>query len=93
MTETDILAILKVDLHLSSSMLDQTLTALIKQARSAITREGITLGNNVDDAMLIEQYAAYLYRQRRENTAMPRYLRWMLNNRLLQQKGEPQWTI
>lgn len=93
MTETDILAILKVDLHLSNSALDPTLTALIKQARSAITREGITLGTTVDDAMLVEQYAAYLYRQRRENTAMPRFLRWMLNNRLLAEKGEQQWTI
>ena len=93
MRDTDILAILKVDLHLSNDALDATLNALIKQARMAITREGITLGNNVDDAMLIEQYAAYLYRQRRENTGMPRYLRWMLNNRLFQQKGEPQWTI
>lgn len=92
MKETDILSILKVDLHLSNDALDETLTALIKQARMAIAREGITLGGTVDDAMLIEQYAAYLYRQRRENTAMPRYLRWMLNNRLLSEKGAPQWT-
>ena len=39
--------------------------------------------------MLVEMYAAYLYRRRREeNVQMPRMLRWALNNRLFSQKGE-----
>jgi len=42
----------------------------------------------VQDAMLVEMYAAYLYRRRREeNVQMPRMLRWALNNRLFGQKG------
>ncbi len=38
--------------------------------------------------MLVEQYAAYLYRKRKdEKAAMPRMLRYMLNNRLFRQKA------
>ena len=38
-------------------------------------------------AQLVEMYAAYLYRKRREATAeMPRMLRWALNNRVFSGK-------
>jgi hypothetical protein len=88
LTDEDILAILKVDLQVSSAALDTYLVTLIASARAYITREGITLAETWDDGMLVEMYAAYLYRQRREtNAQMPRYLRWALNNRLFSQKG------
>ena len=75
MTDADILVILKVDLQLSTDALD-------------ITTEGIVLSTGTGDAMLVEMYAAYLYRQRREKVvAMPRMLRWALNNRLMEQKA------
>lgn len=88
MTDEDILAILKVDLQVSSAALDTYLVTLIASARAYITQEGITLTETWDDGMLVEMYAAYLYRQRREaNAQMPRFLRWALNNRLFGQKG------
>ena len=88
MTDEDILAILKVDLQVSSTALDTYLVTLIASARAYITQEGITLTETRDDGMLVEMYAAYLYRQRREaNAQMPRFLRWALNNRLFGQKG------
>lgn len=89
MTAADMLTCLKIDLQLSTTALDAYLGNLITQAQAAIGTEGITLGNTVEDGMLTVQYAAYLYRQRRENTGMPRFLRWMLNNRLLSEKGAP----
>lgn len=88
LTDEDILEILKVDLQVSSSALDLYLLVLITSARSYITQEGITLTDTAQDAMLVEMYAAYLYRRRREeNVQMPRMLRWALNNRLFGQKG------
>lgn len=88
MTDEDILEILKVDLQVSSSALDRYLLALITSARAYIAQEGITLADTAQDAMLVEMYAAYLYRRRREeNVQMPRMLRWALNNRLFGQKG------
>lgn len=88
MTEEDILTILKTDLQVSSPALDPYLTALAQAARGYITTEGIELTESYDDGMLVEMYAAYLYRRRREeNVQMPRMLRWSLNNRLFAQKG------
>ena len=87
MTDADILVILKTDLQISSAALDNYLAALIASARDFITTEGITLTESTSDAMIIEMYAAYLYRRRREeNAAMPRMLRWALNNRLFSKK-------
>lgn len=88
MTTAEIVSILKIDLQVASSALDGYLQTLVEAARAYITTEGITLDGSVGDAALVEMYAAYLYRQRREkNTAMPRMLRWALNNRLMQEKG------
>ncbi len=88
MADSDILTILKADLQIAVNRLDEYLLALIQSARRFITQEGITLSDSMDDAVLVEMYAAYLYRRRREeNAAMPRMLRYALNNRLLSEKG------
>ena len=83
MTDQDILAILKVDLQVSSSALDTYLQSIIAAAKDFIVKEGIHLQSTTEDGLLVEMYAAYLYRRRREeNIQMPRMLRWALNNRL-----------
>ena len=88
MTDSDILEVLKIDLQLSSTALDSYLTTLIEAAKGYIATEGITLRETAEDGMLVEMYAAYLYRRRREeNVQMPRMLRWALNNRLMTEKG------
>lgn len=88
MTENEILAILKMDLQISASQYDTYLLNIITLAKAAIAKEGISLEENVEDGMLVEMYAAYLYRKRKsDNNAMPRSLRYALNNRLLSQKG------
>lgn len=92
MADADILSILKIDLQVSSTALDTYLSALIASAKDYITTEGISLTDSESDGMLVEMYAAYLYRRRREeNVQMPRMLRWALNNRLFSQKGGYQW--
>lgn len=88
MNDADILVMLKIDLQISTIQRDAYLCNLIKLAKAAIEEEGITLKTTVEDGMLVEMYAAYLYRKRRESDkAMPRSLRYGLNNRLLSQKG------
>ena len=66
MTDSDILTILKVDLQVSSSALDAYLITLIESAREYIQQEGVELSTSSGDGLLVEMYAAYLYRQRRE---------------------------
>lgn len=82
-----ILVPLKIDLQISTSAMDDYLIELIETARDFIATEGITLTDDISDAMLVEMYAAFLYRKRRENVPMPRYLRWALNNRLMHEKA------
>jgi len=80
------LALLKVDLMITTNAMDAFLTQLLTAAGQFITREGITLTESAEDMQLQEMYAAYLYRRRNDaNPAMPRYLRYALNNRLLSQ--------
>lgn len=88
MTDSELLTILKIDLQVSSPALDSYLTGLIGAAKEYITTEGITLTDSAGDGQLVVMYAAYLYRRRREeNVAMPRMLRWAMNNRLFEQKA------
>lgn len=99
MKHTDILEVLKTDVQISATAYDSYLGKLINLAKESIEREGIVLkiigGSDEspdyreEDAMLIEMYAAYLYRKRKEDNApMPRMLRYALNNRLFQQKAQ-----
>ena len=88
MTNAEILTILKVDLQISATTLDAYLLNLISAAKEYIEMEGVSLGESTGDALLVEMYAAYLYRRRREeNVEMPRMLRWALNNRLIEEAG------
>lgn len=88
--DNKILVPLKIDLQISSDALDSYLLDLIHAAQEYIKTEGITLsGSDPGDVMLVEMYAAYLYRERRNTgdaSKMPRMLRWALNNRLFSQK-------
>lgn len=88
MADEEILVALKIDLQIATDKMDIYLLQLIQAARSYITTEGIVLDCSTGDGMLVEMYAAYLYRRRREeNVTMPRMLRWALNNRLFSQKA------
>ena len=82
------LSLLKIDLQISTDKLDAFLDVMLDGAAAAIARENIKLSDTEEDGILVVQYAAYLYRKRREqDTAMPRYLRWMLNNRKISEEA------
>lgn len=88
MTEEIRLEMLKTDLQLMTQSVDAYLLTLLSAAEQMITREGITLTDSVEDEQLRIMYAAYLYRKRADSSnAMPRMLRWALNNRLFSQKA------
>lgn len=85
--ETIILGMAKVDLQISTTAYDLYIGQLIQTAEERIKTEGITLRDEVPDNMLVAQYAAYLFRQRRDGAGMPRMLRYALNNRLFSEKA------
>lgn len=88
MTNEEILVMVKSNLSIASTTWDAYLLQLITVARQSIAREGITLADTLEDNNLVVMYASYLYRKRAEDSgAMPRMLRYALNNRLFAQKG------
>lgn len=89
MTDAEILALLKTDLGEQFASTDRLafLNQSIQSAKAFIAREGITLTDSLEDAQLIEMYAAFLVRKRNTPDGMPRSLRWALNNRLMSQKA------
>lgn len=76
-----IMPILKADLQIQTNAIDGYLNTLISSAKEFIRREGVLLTDSYEDALLVEMYAAYLYRKREEGGEMPRMLRFALNNR------------
>ena len=89
MTDSEKLIILKKDLQMLTDANDEYLMTLLTLAKSAIETEGIKLiKGDIESDMAVVQYAAYLFRKRASNeTAMPRFLRYQLNNMLFKQKA------
>lgn len=87
MTSAELLTMLKANLSIASTVYDEYLGQLLTAAKAEITREGITIADDIPDGNLQVMYAAYLFRKRAEdNPIMPRMLRYALNNRLFAQK-------
>ena len=88
MTNTELLAMLKVDLGISVEAYDDRLTQYIESAKKSIIREGATLSDDdIEDNQLVIMYAAWMWRKRDTGEGMPRMLRYALNNRLFAEKG------
>ena len=82
-----LLALLKVDLGITTTAYDTRLTQYINSAKEMIGTEGVTLNTtDLEDAQLVVMYAGWLWRKRDNGDAMPRMLRWTLNNRLFAEK-------
>lgn len=89
MTEETMLAILKQDLQIITSANDDFLKLLLREADAFIQREGIKPEETAEYCGIKRQYAAYLFRKRSgDETRMPRFLRWEMNNLLFHQKAK-----
>lgn len=88
MDKTTKLLLLKQDVGILSNAKDDYLEHLLSQSKQMMEREGIVEEDTDEFHGLNIQYAAYLFRKRAgTDTAMPKYLRWGLNNMLFSQKG------
>lgn len=84
------LALLKANVGaIGSTLYDDLFGSLLTSAQSMIEREGITLDlDDTEDNNLIVGYATWLFQQREQpDMEMPRWLRYNLNNKVLQQKA------
>lgn len=88
MTDEERLDLLKADLQYPPAANDTYLKHLLQVAEEEISKEGIKLGTSVSNEHIRIMYAAYLYRKRAApETAMPRMLRWALNQEIFRKKG------
>lgn len=91
MTDAQLLAAVKTDNQISVSGYDTRLTEIIDSAKIAITAEGVqTLDPSAseEDAQLVIMYADWIWSSRNQpEAAMPRSLRWKLNNRIFGEKA------
>ena len=88
--ENTLLTMLKTDLGiLSATVYDERLLSYLASAAESIRQEGAASisPSSPLDAQLIVDYAAWLWRKRDTMDAMPRGLRWRLNNRVLGEKA------
>ena len=90
MTEQDRLAMLKIDLKISSTGYDTRLVQYLQAAEKAIKAEGAATldSTRLEDAQLVVMKAAYDWRVNRHEATgdMYRALRRALNNRIFSEK-------
>lgn len=86
MTETEILASLKIDLGITATAYDDRLLQYIRAAEKSITSEGVTLDfNDIEHIQLIIMYATWQWKKRETGQGMPRMVRYQLNNLIFKQ--------
>ena len=83
------LTLLKTDIGIHTDSKDDFLNFLLESANEKIKREGIVEEDTTEYTSIQVEYAAYLWRKRASTeTAMPRFLRYEMNNLLMSQKGK-----
>ena len=85
MNPTEMLSMMKIDLGITTNAYDSRLAQTLQIAEANIKGEGATSlspTTSIADANLVIMYAAWMWRRRDSMIAMPRMLRWQLNNRV-----------
>ncbi len=83
-----ILNLLKIDLGITHNLRDAYFTSTILAAQKEIEDRGITLDlSNVEDQMLLSDYAAWKYRKRQEDVGLPQNLIYRLRNRVVKARS------
>lgn len=81
MNESEMLEALKIDLGITADAYDDRLTQYLRQAKTAIEREGVKLNMaDIDHVQTVIMYAAWMWRKRDTGEGMPRMVRYQLNN-------------
>ena len=83
MNAETLLPLMKLDLGISSDAFDERLLGKLQAAIERIQDEGCTLSDSEADRDLVLMYAEWLWRERVTGAAMPRMVRYALNNRVL----------
>ena len=78
---------LKIDLGITTNAYDDRLSQYLDSAERMIRTEGADIDlTDPQDEQIVIMYASWLWRKRDSQEGMPRMLRWVLNNRIMQGK-------
>lgn len=91
-----VLAMFKADLGIISTARDNYFTNFIAAKKAELEEKGIKLliekdggtEANIEDIMLLSDYAAWCYRKRTENIPLSNNLRWRIRNRIVKARSK-----
>lgn len=84
-----ILILFKIDLGISHTLRDDFFTKLLAAAKLEIEGKGINIDLlDVEDQMLLSDYAAWKYRKRQEDTGLPRNIQLRIRNRVVKERAK-----
>lgn len=86
-----LLALLKNDLGIKSTSKDDYFNKYLESRKKELEDKGISFDleseDNIDDLMLISDYAAWMYRNRSENTSIPNNLLNRIRNKVTKKRS------
>jgi hypothetical protein len=77
----------RLNRQITDTSLDTYLAPLIESAELELIRKGVILQDDVDDIMLLVDYAVWRYKNRDEPGGMPQWLSLRIRERWLSPKG------
>ena len=84
-----VLNLLKIDLGITHNLRDAFFTVQIAACKGEIERMGISLDlTNVEDQMLLSDFAAWRYRNRTEDIPLANNLRHRIRNRIVRGRAK-----
>jgi hypothetical protein len=91
-----VLAMFKADLGITSTARDVYFTNFILSQKAELEKKGFNLlieiagetPANIEDVMLLSDYAAWLYRKRTENIPLSQNLQYRIRNRIVKARSE-----
>lgn len=85
----EILTLFKIDIGITHKLRDEYFKKFLAAAQKEIESKGITLGlNDVEDQMLLSDYAAWKYRKRQEDVGMSQNLKYRVRNRVVKERAK-----
>lgn len=88
MINDTVLKLLKMDLGITHSARDEYFLSFLNGCKSEIERKGITLDlNNLDDQILLSDYAAWMYRKRQEDVPLASNIQLRIRNRIVKERS------
>ena len=84
-----VLQLLKMDLGISHTLRDTYFNALLSSSKSEIEKKGVVLDlDNIEDQMLLSDYATWTYRKRTDDVPLARNLELRIRNKIIKARGD-----